>query len=79
VIKIIIIAAQKTVETFYCVYLWNPECSRMLKYNIKNFHVHHQMVGFDLLLQVKRNWKLGAHGNEGAAPLEHWPGTGVPA
>jgi hypothetical protein len=34
VIKIIIIAAQKTVETFYSVYLWNPECSKMLKYNI---------------------------------------------
>jgi hypothetical protein len=35
IIKIIIIAAQKTVETFYCVYLWNPECSRMLQYNIR--------------------------------------------
>jgi hypothetical protein len=43
------------------------------------FCVNHQIARFDLLLQVKRNWKMGSHGNEGAAPLEHRPGAGVPA
>jgi len=31
-----------------------------------------------LLLQVERDWQVGAHGDEGAAPVEHWPGVGVP-